>query len=328
MEQHFALDWLREEIANRGGTVAFEGTTAELVESGLSLLGEFVSMERKLYVPAIAPESEKRNKSILVMDYYRNQLLYLFNIEGTVACALYSSLWSKSGVNKEDLIRECKFLCSLLSMEFVNLPSPTLEVDFGAVVDNMLERGILSPDPGKSNRDTPCVHVSRKGEGFISFLCLLFWPLIDSYFVSMVALFSLQPSLSLKRGLFLQRVQWIAEKMHGEGKILFYESCSMETLTNTLEQWKKWKMIDIREPAVNIPKSTAGSRREARKRLKKKSAPEDPLVHLRPPYDKESAIQEVLQHINQFRKTVPPNYGTTTQSRKDVISDFPVLAKL
>ena len=77
------VDWLREEITCRGGTIAYEGTTSSLVESGLTLLGEYVAMERKLYVPALSPESEKRNKSILVMDFYRNQILPLFNLQVT-----------------------------------------------------------------------------------------------------------------------------------------------------------------------------------------------------------------------------------------------------
>ena len=79
----------------------------------------------------------------------------------------------------------------------------------------MVEKGILELDlNSKDNSNDPGVHVTIKGEGFISFLCHMFWPLIDSYWVSVMALFSLQPSLSLKKPLLLQRIQWIAEKMH------------------------------------------------------------------------------------------------------------------
>jgi len=299
-----------------------------LVEDGLKMLNAYVVLERKLYVPAIAPETEQRNRSILVMDFYRNQVLHLFNVEGMIACSLYSSLWSKSGINRETLVRECEFLNFLLSIEFVNLPSPHMKLDFNAAIQSLLTRGILIPSEGYTAENTPLIHVSSKGEGYISFLCNMFWPLIDSYWVSVVALFSLQPSLSLKKSLYLQRVQWIAEKMHSEGKIHFYESCSMEVLANTVEQWKRMKMIEIKE-VPSKSSTTAGSRKEAKKRLKKKVTPEDPMVTLLPPYDKESSIQEVLQHINQFRKPTPINFGQQTSStRQEVITDFPVLAKL
>jgi hypothetical protein len=61
--------------------VAFEGTTSALVEEGLRHLSDYVVLERKLYLPAVSPQTEKRNQSMLVLDYYRNQVLHLFNIE-------------------------------------------------------------------------------------------------------------------------------------------------------------------------------------------------------------------------------------------------------
>jgi glycerol-3-phosphate O-acyltransferase len=37
-------------------------------------------------------ETEKRNKSILVLDYYRNQVLHLFTAEGIIACAMSAAV--------------------------------------------------------------------------------------------------------------------------------------------------------------------------------------------------------------------------------------------
>lgn len=91
----------------------------------------------------------------------------------------------------------------------------------------MVGRGWLSEDHG-------VVHITAAGEGPIVFLCHLFWPFIDSYWVVAVSLYSLQvfshvlpshyqPNLSEKKSRLVQRIQWLADKMHAEDKLHFYE---------------------------------------------------------------------------------------------------------
>jgi hypothetical protein len=58
----------------------------------------------------------------------------------------------------------------------------------------------------------------------------------------------------VKRSLFTQRVQWLAEKMVSEDKLSFYESSSMETLVNALELFQQWQVIGIKKKNENAPK--------------------------------------------------------------------------
>lgn len=144
----------------------------------------------------------------------------------------------------------------------------------------------------------------------------MFWPLIESYWVLAFALFSLQPNVVSKRRLFLQRAQWIAEKLHTEHKIYFYECCSMEVLANALSLFEDWGIVSIKEEVVKTQRGRV---------VEKKSV--DELVSLLPPYQQENQLQQFVESINKFRKQ--PALPTTGKSmKKALMHDFPVLAKL
>ena len=44
------MDWLREEIHQRGASVAYEGSTEDLVENALKLLKNLVAKVRGIYI--------------------------------------------------------------------------------------------------------------------------------------------------------------------------------------------------------------------------------------------------------------------------------------
>src|SRR5690348_15121564 len=108
----------------------------------------------------------------------------------------------------------------------------------------MVERGILS----YSKDPNPIITITHQGEGHITFLCHIYWPLLDSYWVTAISLFSLQPNLTTKRKPFLHKIGWLAEKMQSEGKISFFESCNLEVLSNSLDLFAAWRVIECKEP--------------------------------------------------------------------------------
>ena len=130
------VDWLREDIGqNRGGFVAFEGTTPDLVNHALSLLSNIVTKVRNAYVPAAASsraiDAGKQNKSILVLDYYRNHMIHFYARDGMIACALSglaNLTMPREGVRKRELVQEAFFLNQLLWLEFLNEPSQNTDL--------------------------------------------------------------------------------------------------------------------------------------------------------------------------------------------------------
>eukprot|EP01114_Cavostelium_apophysatum_P016610 TRINITY_DN4768_c0_g1_i2.p1 TRINITY_DN4768_c0_g1~~TRINITY_DN4768_c0_g1_i2.p1 ORF type:complete len:1170 (+),score=311.65 TRINITY_DN4768_c0_g1_i2:168-3677(+) len=310
------VNWLREEVTARGSTVAFDGSTSDLIERALGLFGPMVVRSRNLVSPAIAENTDKPQKHLLTLNFYRNQIVHLFSAEGMVACALSSC--SKEGMKKQNVIDGAKFLNRLLWFEFVNKPSPDLEEDFEEVFRGMVEKNYLSEDKG-------IVNVTPAGEGAIAFLCHLFWPTIDSYWVAAISLYSLQPNLKVKKRLLLQRIQWMAEKMHSEDKLSFYESCSMETLQNTLDLYRKWHVLDFKYPNVEDPKATG---KKIRKKEQKKVPSQDPVVFLLAPYQKEAGLQDLLLKISDYRKQTGGGTHRDGTMKRAIINDFPLLAKM
>jgi len=312
------VDWLREEILLHGGNVAYDGTTEDLVEQGLKLLKNLVTKQRNMFVPAVERKSDKPNKSIIVLDFYRNQVLNIFAPEGIVACVLAAKLLGHEhgNVNKEELIKESKFLASLLRYEFITKETEHAQEDFGAIADNLAERGLLT----YSKDANPAIGLTHQGEGHITFLSHIYWPLIDAYWATAISLFSLQPNLTSKRKPLLQKIGWLAEKMHSEGKISFFESCSMESLSNSLDLFTTWKVIDMKEPK---PVQATG-----RKGTGAPPPPEDSIISLIAPFQQEAALLDLVESINKYRKLPPTLYSSRANLRRAVMADFPVLAKL
>jgi len=317
------VNWLREDITQRGGIVAYEGTTPDLVDSGLKLLQNVTSIVRNTYVPATNNETGKQNKSVLVLDFYRNQLMHLYAEDGIIAAALSSlqaSTNNNGSVKRKDLIKEAKFLKDLLWLEFVTPPSNNVEEDINNALNSMIKRGILA----ESNNGIAAAH---NNEGLIAFLSHFIWPLVDTYWVTAVSLFSLQANGGIKKRLLLQRIQWMIEKMHSEGKVSFYESCSMELLANTLDLFEHWKVVVLRPEDSKTPLTPMGAKRK-RLRRERPPPPQNPVVALVSPYDKEAPLQAVIEHINLFRKPVPVYTGSASGLKHAMMTEFPIFAKL
>ena len=108
--------------------------------------------------------------------------------------------------------------------------------------------------------------------------------------------------------------------MFSEGKISFFESCSMEVLSNCIDLFHSWKIVTFKEPKTQAP----------RKGPAPTVSPDEMLVALVPPYNKEASVQEVVETINRFRKTAPAPFPSSKKAnlRRAVMAEFPVLAKL
>jgi len=318
------VDWLRDYVEKRNGFVSFEGTTHDLMDHALKLLNNNLHIVRGNYVPATSGVNGKQNQALLILDYYRNQIVHLFAQEAMIAISINSLIFHHhkgniaAPVDRKDLVNSAKFLRQLLWLEFVTDPSTSIEQDMLDTIESMVKRGFLVND--KSNNS---VIINSGSEGYFSFLCHFFWPLVDTYWVSALSLFSLQPHNGVKKRLHLQRTQWLGERMFNEGKLAFYETCSMEALLNTLELFQNWRVIQCKDDddSKKVPMGSKG-----RLRRTKSPPPENPLVTLVPPYDKEQALQSLIEQIGKYKK--PATNYFTSSLKSAIIADFPVLSKL
>merc|ERR1712086_713734 len=128
------------------------------------------------------------------------------------------------------------------------------------------------------------------GETHFSFLCALFWPFLDSYFVAVMILFSLQPDRSMEEKMLLQRTQWLATTLYHESMLCFYEACSTETLGNAFDLLAQWGVISITQVKVK-PHS---------KFAKKQSHSVQKIVKLQQEYQEETKLQALIDRIGRL----------------------------
>lgn len=309
------MEWLHDEIVRRGGCVElFEREYKNrLADTPITHLRHLITEPRKeFYEPAISGKRDYPN--MLALGHYRNKILHLFFREGLWACALYSFNETtdihEHGVDRQLLQKEVAFLHEMLQLEFIWKEDPDEPENFDLALIQLVQRGIL-----KITSDN-LVEVAPTGEGMFSFLCALFWPFIDSYFVATMTLASLQPALQMDQAILLQRTQWLATTLYHESMICFYESCSLETLSNALQTLARWKVVTI----TKAPPATAASFGTA-----KKKAGDKYLVSLLPPYNTDEALQDLVSRIGRLRKQP---LARKSLLRRNLIADIPILAKL
>jgi len=353
-------DWLREEIYNRGSEVAFEGAAEAMVDYALKLLSNLIRKRRNMYEPTHSVEeggqrsspvpSSTYRKNILVLSYYRNQLLHLFQWEGAIAIVMAALAGMKSsrkkklpihdgttGVEEETMIEEATFLAKLWSSEFVNHPNLDLQKTILKTLDKMTAEGVIirhtvsvKPTPDSAPVTQRLYKISSRGEGILTFLCQMFWPYVETYFIACLTLFTTSPD-AIKPNVLAQRMGWLGEKMFDEGKLNFFESCNTEILNNAISLFVKMGILTKKPDVADV---SVGDK----KKKDKKSDPSEALgrpiprppadLFLAPPYaSKNGALGEFAKHIGKYRKTSPVTTKTTDLAIA-LLEDFPLIARL
>jgi len=305
------VEWMRDDIVKRGSSVAYEGTSKDLTNDGLALLASLVSKARNVYIPSTFNQIGKQNRSALILDYYRNQLIHLYGKDGILAAVF--QVYNQNGkIHREKLLAEAEMLTNILWLEFINNPDSSIKMDLDQNITEMVHRGLLAIDGDQ-------VTIASKAETRLSFVSQMVWPLIDAYWIGSISLVSLQPDLRVQRKVIVERMQWIAEKMFVENNIHHYESSSMETLQNCVDLLAKQGLIKCTPTVIGKKGKSPGVEVE--------------VVELTAEYregsDREASkkLHDWIERIAMFRKP-SNNYATPHGLRSAVITDFPVLAKL
>lgn len=158
-------------------------------------------------------------------------MIHVFINESFITCALHSfgeEAAYKDGVDEQELYISSANLGELLKKEF--LLERTLESKdyFDELIDRLLSKEVFERlENGKIK-----LHLSSDVP--YQFLCSLIWPLIDTYWLAFVYIFSLIPSKFLPEKDMVTKIQWFADTMIKEKVIDHYESCSQETIRNAI----------------------------------------------------------------------------------------------
>lgn len=146
-------------------------------------------------------------------------------------------------------------------------------------------------------------------ETLILFVSSLIWPMIDSYYISLLYTLSMLENKSIEASVIVKRIQWLAEALFEEKVIFYYESCNIESIKNAVQTFKEMGVI------------------------KQKSV----FLALNEKYkSNEDVLMMLLDQINEYR--IRPNVQEALLSRglphkneslrRQLMADFPFMAKL
>ena len=148
------MEWLKNEIMLRGakiGTINESGASIA-VRHAIGHLEQLVNRKKDIFHPSVSAKADYKN--ILLLSYYRNQLIHIFLNEAICACALVSfgreMAW-KEGVSFERLWEEVAFLQKSIRNEYV-IKTPLDEGNFRNFIEQMVQNGVFAwSDKNNSN---------------------------------------------------------------------------------------------------------------------------------------------------------------------------------
>ncbi|ETW07168.1 hypothetical protein, variant 2 [Aphanomyces invadans] len=308
-------NWLRKEIVARGGRVlGSQGRTpAAMTERALTLLGNLICWRRSnLVEPAITNRDQYSN--MIGLGYYRNKILHWFYKEGVIACTYHALHAATAASNascgsasttcsKQTLLDKALFLHDILAVEFVRKDYGDSRADLEHALSMLTQRRVLSVDS-----QTSTVALTDASQPTLSLLCAVLWPFIDSYWVALTSLVAMKGGERISPKALVKRMQWLAETMYHDRIIAFYESCSMETLSNAVTILTTWGVV---EEGV-----------ETKGPLQHKMS----VIRLTDTYRSGSALEDLAAHLASFRKL--PLAGPQSMDVAALVAEFPSLSKL
>ena len=289
------FEWIRDEINNKGYKVSGVevGSVQSAVKNSISLLGKLINHRKDLFDLRIASSTEY--KHILMLAYYSNSLQHLFVVESIIACTMYSfgeALAWEEGIPLSRVTEEALFLASLLKYEFVCREDISDPNTINNMINLWKERKIIEEFGTK-------LKISKSSGMAIIFYCSLIWPMIDTYWSTLVFCSALHQKHEIQFEKLLQSLQWFVENMFEERSLSFYESCSHHNIKHALLSYEKMEILKVTD-----------------KKVKK--------VLLTEKYIENTLLEEILVHIAKFRKiSLVQRTGVNHEIRRALIAEFP-----
>jgi len=254
--------WLQQQVVQRGGQVTDDSisnlnkSVATVVDRIMSSRGHsktLVKRHKELLITGVFMPEERMELSM-----FRNQLLHIFVLEGLIACGFHQVMWlrrdevNQVGVKRGQLMESCAYLSTLLKLEFIFKPSEvrdisSIKANFERGLRGMISNGVLTE--GEEGRLTLLAKPSSPVKGqfvppdLFEFLCSLFCPFVDSYWLAALSLFKLFPATIVTEDAMVAHAQLLGEKLYFDGQLDNYEAISKETVKNAFLVFVDMKVI-------------------------------------------------------------------------------------
>lgn len=74
--------------------------------------------------------------------------------------------------------------------------------------------------------------LKSSGEAMVLMIGSICWPMVDTYYSTLIFSLTLVKHKNCLDSLFTKDVQWMAETLYIEGKIVYYEACNQPSIGN------------------------------------------------------------------------------------------------
>lgn len=215
------VEWVYKELDARNAIVSEDSQLNRGTVNTMILLEGFVSKNKDVFEPFVSPRVDYKN--ILILAYYKNTMTHIFLKEMIVAVSLLGfgkDTIKEVGVTKDRLWSQVQFLSDMIGNMFVkDIGNIRTYEEFDKIVEFMIQREIIYTEDELIKYSS----ASGKANGLV-FLCSMIWPFIDSYWLTLVYIYTLFPDTKILKQKILAKIQWFAESLYEDNIVLHYES--------------------------------------------------------------------------------------------------------
>ena len=307
LELRQKVDWLGSILTERGAKFANDSglPSRQMTDIGLEHLKTYLVEKQGVLSPKIV-DGDYGN--YIMLYYFRNPLNQVFFNEAIILAALHSfgleQEW-QTGVGKDDLFERSVYLSQLLKRE--EFVQHRITADNREFFDLILAFMIQSRYLMLKQEDSTKVLLRTSGESQIIFIRSLIFPMIDSYYVTLVYILTFVKNKGIDTVKFAKNMQWLSELLHKQGSIQFFESCNQQSINNAMFTYIDFGILQKQGMQLELQEQYQND---------------------------ESHLLDTLEKINRYRSKTQigdilmlndPKKGLF---RRSMISQFPFMAKL
>jgi hypothetical protein len=111
-------------------------------------------------------------------------------------------------------------------------------------------------------------------ETYNIFVSSLIWPMVDSYYITLLFTLSMLGGRSVEASLITKKIQWLAETLYDEKVINYFESCNVESIKNAVQNFKDLGILQQKSVFLSLNEKYRNN---------------------------EKLLTQLLDHINEFR---------------------------
>lgn len=233
-----------DEIVARGGNLQVTlRPNMKIIDMALKLLADFLEIK----VGIVRPNNHQYEKSIMMLSYYRNNLVHLFINHAEIACAALSLARTDKTISGEETWGKTQFLKSLLNQEFFQRDVLKKQEDFQREVGFLNKQQILAEENGTLKLQQGG-EISQMKQAFLSHFVL---PYVDTYAVAL-AFFAIPSNRGQTHDeeFLYSKIQWVLKTLFGEGVLRYFESCMIDTIRTSVAKFTHLGVLSIENVRV------------------------------------------------------------------------------